>query len=144
MLSTPTSFARMPAVRYLLGTPNIKCPELNSLPSASDLLLPCTPGSGLVHPLPNYTATWSPLSFPIPVTATRSTFRCFSSPSISLHFHSYCRGPGHHQISPRGQRQPPGLSPRLHPPLPPSHSPHHCRSDPFTPLLYKNVQIPQI
>lgn len=83
MLLAPKSFARMPAVSYLLGASNIKCPELDSLSSASDLLLPCTPGSRPVHHLPNYTATWRPLSFPVPITATRSIFRCFSSPSIS-------------------------------------------------------------
>lgn len=116
---TPNSFAWMSPLRYLPRSSNRKCPELNPAASASNcfLLLELL-AQGQVHHPHSCVRDWdspSPssshhLSSAPPSLPIRSTFRCFSSPLISLSFYFTTMV---QTTSPGEQRKPPCLSPCL-------------------------------
>lgn len=106
MLLTPHSFPWMSALRYLPGASNVECPELNSIPSASDLLLPCVdqaqgqvhthpavqaPGTVPIHHHPHHCPSGSPAD----VSQGRpSPYICTSTAIVqaSIKFHKFHRG----------------------------------------------------
>ena len=111
-----------------------------------------SPSPSPLHPHPHPLSSPSPsplhhhlhhLSSASPTLPIRSTFRCFSSPLISLGFHFHCRSPGH--IKSHLRKETASLPISLPPvcPLPLIHSLHPCTSDLVTPLLLK-VQLPGI